>query len=215
MKKVFIEGGKDRGSGVAFAKMFIKNHFLVTNWLNEASLVVLRGGADVNPKLYGQDRNFKTHFDNHRDEQDTTIYNRAVNLKIPIAGICRGAQFLNVMNGGQLHQHVDGHATGKLHDIFDEDIQEPIPVTSTHHQMMVPHEDGKLIAWGKEATYHENGSEVKYIREKSQVDPEVVWYEKTKCLCFQPHPEYLHEETEKYFFDLLDRYIFKDEKVTN
>jgi hypothetical protein len=42
-------------------------------------------------------------------------------------------------------------------------------------------------------------------------DTEVVFYEDTKCLCFQPHPEYGGDigDTREYFFSLLNEYILE------
>lgn len=46
-------------------------------------------------------------YDQARDELETRLLRRALNKGIPVLGICRGAQLLNVVLGGSLHQHIE------------------------------------------------------------------------------------------------------------
>jgi len=66
--------------------------------------VVFTGGADVSPFMYGEKKLSVTCNDEHRDEQEKLFFERYT--KVPKVGICRGGQFLNVMNGGKMWQHV-------------------------------------------------------------------------------------------------------------
>ena len=74
--------------------------------IDEADLVVFGGGADISPELYGQEPLPQTYFDEDRDTHEIWAYNKCVTSKIPMFGICRGAQFLHAMNGGKLWQDV-------------------------------------------------------------------------------------------------------------
>lgn len=173
-----------------------------------ADLVVWGGGADVHPSLYNEKVLPRTSVMPHADHRDIKAWHFCKNK--PKVGICRGAQFLNVMNGGALWQHVDNHATGE-HDAIDLVItKNALKVTSTHHQMMRPSPEGTVLCIATEAkNFHTASQDTK----KPEFDTEVVWYEDSMSLCFQPHPEFRNKgpnpnETEQYFFDLLDQIFF-------
>jgi len=78
--------------------------------------VVLAGGADVNPARYGAQPHPETAIsDPDRDAWEFAVASAALREGVPLLGICRGMQVLNVYLGGTLHQHVpdlvghDGH----------------------------------------------------------------------------------------------------------
>lgn len=153
-------------------------------------LVMFTGGEDVNPVMYGHTRHKKTACINpRRDAREALIYHEAKRLGIPCVGICRGAQFLNVMNGGAMIQHVTNHL--KAHDIVTECGHEFL-VTSTHHQMMDPTDEGEVIGWAKKLSteYAYTGDDFRPVMvEDEPVEPEIVIYRKTGDLCVQYHPE--------------------------
>ena len=126
-------------------------------------------------------------------------------LKKPMAGICRGGQFLNVMNYGKMFQNVNGHAISGTHAAYDNNGNE-FQVTSTHHQMMRPHADGKTILIAERSTRLETDT---LVFEGSGEDCEAVFYEKTKSLCYQPHPEMCPKdhECQVLYFEFLKRYL--------
>jgi putative glutamine amidotransferase len=69
--------------------------------------VLLTGGDDVNPALYGQARHPMTEpSDDVRDAEECRVIAGALELDLPLLGICRGQQILNVQQGGSLIQHV-------------------------------------------------------------------------------------------------------------
>lgn len=179
-------------------------------------LVVFTGGADVNPQLYAEEPLRETHCDLTRDKEDIEAYKRF--FDIPKVGICRGGQFLNVMSGGEMWQHVNNHGASHLmHNLLViPGIEEKsMMVTSTHHQMMIAGNQGFVIGIAKN---HENGSKglaTEYRsfkkRDRPDFDTEVVWYPETKSLCFQPHPEFgtnNSSEMREYFFKLVDHFFF-------
>ena len=69
--------------------------------------LIITGGKDVNPSLYGQERLLTT--DEPRPDRDgweTALLKAAIDTELPFLGICRGLQVLNVALGGTLHQHL-------------------------------------------------------------------------------------------------------------
>lgn len=69
--------------------------------------LLLSGGADINPALYGQERTFESDAaDDQRDALETHLLREALAADIPVFAICRGLQLFNVVCGGTLVQHL-------------------------------------------------------------------------------------------------------------
>ena len=69
--------------------------------------LLLPGGADIEPTLYGRKREEKCGKPNElRDKNEFEIFNAFVKTDKPILGICRGFQLINVACGGTLHQDI-------------------------------------------------------------------------------------------------------------
>jgi putative glutamine amidotransferase len=118
-------------------------------FLDRLDGICLSGGPDLDPEAYGAaDR----HAELGPTEPDLDAFELALALEadargMPILGICRGAQALNVVRGGTLHQHVPGHrqtepATATTHSVHVEEGSRlaslvglrPLRVNSFHHQ---------------------------------------------------------------------------------
>lgn len=198
-KTVYVVGG-----GGEFDRMFVHQGWRITNDLVSATLVQFTGGSDVSPSFYGEKEHSATRSNLMRDKRERIIFNLALKHKIPMAGICRGGQFLNVMNGGKMWQHVNNHAGVGSHKCVDLDTGHMFEATSTHHQMMKPHKSGKVLVIAKETTRKEcigkNGQVISLLGSNGQ-DVEVLFYLKSKSLCFQPHPEFggCEDLRERYF----------------
>ena len=67
--------------------------------------LILAGGADVDPHAYGEERAPQTvHTVPERDDFEVALARRAIEREIPLLGICRGMQVMNVAQGGSLIQ---------------------------------------------------------------------------------------------------------------
>lgn len=206
MLKVYIVNG-----GEAYARMFRDAGWATVDNPLEADLLQFTGGEDVTPALYGEGRHRTTGNSVRRDLNEAGYFAFAQRMGIPMAGICRGGQFLNVMSGGKMYQHVGAHATGRTHALFDlKDPMNPrkVVVSSTHHQMMRAGPDGQIIADANLGGFKQFmvGDKVAEGPE-DEPDTEVVYYPTTKALCFQPHPEFFGPENEcfKYYFECIER----------
>ena len=160
-----------------------------------SNLLVFTGGSDVDSWLYGEPALPTTMIDGGRDRVEEAVYNECIHHNIPMVGICRGGQFLNVMNGGSLIQHQTEHCRGGGHEMHTDIAS--MWVTSTHHQMMRITEDAVLLAWANEC-------DGMYA-----IEPEVVFYRETQSLCVQYHPEYMDPSSDGWlsFQDLIGKYI--------
>lgn len=128
-----------------------------------------------------------------------------------MAGICRGGQFLNVMCGGKLYQHVNNHGLMGTHMMVATRTGEMFPVTSTHHQMMRPGIGAEVIGVASEATVVEymDNERVRYVEQKRGDDIESVLYPEHGVLCYQPHPEYLTKDSEcqEFYFKMIEEIL--------
>lgn len=77
--------------------------------------VVITGGHDVDPVLYAQESQVLPHHDPDRDAFESAVIDDAVGRGLPLLGICRGAQLLNVRLGGDLHQDLRRHRQHTSH----------------------------------------------------------------------------------------------------
>lgn len=190
LKKIYVVGDSN------YYFSFIEDSELTDN-MELADIVLFTGGEDITPSYYNEERNIYTHSNKFRDEQEAVEFYKAISLNKMLIGICRGAQFLTVMSGGKLIQHVDNHAIGFPHQITFGDTYAVYPITSTHHQMMYPYEmdseDYKIIAVSTEnrSSMYLGAPGKKYTLTE---EPEIVYYPRTKSLGIQGHPESMKKD---------------------
>lgn len=195
------------GLDQAVSRMFMGQGWTPVSYIDETvSLIQFVGGEDVDPSYYKETRHPATRSNPERDARESVVYQENLN-KIPMAGICRGAQFLNVMNGGSLWQNVTNHAIMGTHEAFCRVFERPLEVTSTHHQMMRTAPGGNVLLTAQVC-------EIKSTPDQDyngllEPDVEAVWYPETQCLCYQPHPEYvnINHECQQTYFQYLEKFL--------
>lgn len=119
----------------------------VEETLDALDAVVFTGGSDVDPELYGEQAHAETAgIVRLRDDAELALLRAALERDMPVLGICRGIQVLNVGMGGDLDQHLEGHRhdpPGEFlaHDVaiepdtrLGEILGERTTVMSHHHQ---------------------------------------------------------------------------------
>lgn len=114
--------------------------------------IILTGGNNISPKLYGQDSLTCRNVSNLRDQVENKLLQMAIKKSLPVLGICRGMQFINVFFGGSLIQDLRsklrrtvnhlGHS--HLNKIVDESIRQILGATelivnSFHNQGIMDH----------------------------------------------------------------------------
>ena len=88
--------------------------------------LVLAGGADLAPGLYGADPEPLTVVRPDRDAAEMLLARAALAADLPVLGVCRGMQVLTVAAGGTLHQH--------LPDVLGHEKHRPAPAVYGHHE---------------------------------------------------------------------------------
>jgi gamma-glutamyl-gamma-aminobutyrate hydrolase PuuD len=200
------------GNSASYMFMFNGRGWQCVSTVAEADLVQFTGGVDINPELYGQEMSQHVRsIDSKRDQNEVNVFNRCLEEGRPMAGICRGAQLLNVLSGGSLYQHVDNHRVA--HKAYLKGGGE-IEVSSTHHQMMIPaHGLGEVLATARESDMRLRMVGTKELcdidggatTEDYVEDVEAVYYKHSECLCYQPHPEHAgYKDCTDFYFQLLD-----------
>jgi putative glutamine amidotransferase len=136
--------------------------------LDDLDGLLLPGGWDVDPALYGEKPDAMVgDIDRELDETELTLFKDARQKQIPVLGICRGQQVINVAMGGTLLQHLEGHevrAYGRRHLAHSASVDpaselgravegREIQVNSLHHQAVRTLAPGlKQTATGEDGT---------------------------------------------------------------
>lgn len=165
------------------------------------------GGEDINPGFYGEKKSLLTSCNFRRDEYELGVFKKCIDNKVPMVGICRGAQLLCALSGGRIIQHVEGHGGSHEIELFDG---RKMIVSSTHHQMQLLPSEAKLIAWAspsRSRTYI-NGDN-KEIIPRPNLECEISYFPNTNCLCMQHHPEMMSSESAgfKIAQELCEKFI--------
>lgn len=141
---------------------------LLDEYLKIVDGLCFSGGEDICPLIYGEDpiKEVKE-IDHIRDEFEVRLFQKAAGKNIPVLGICRGSQIINVSSGGSLYQDINVQKDGTsghmpnyngaayphhkvqikkdtlLYDILQT---EEIPVNSYHHQAVKNVAEGFNVA---------------------------------------------------------------------
>lgn len=165
--------------------------------------ICMPGGADMDPQLYGQPRAAETEEPMaHQDTFDMAVLAAALELQIPTLAICRGMQILNVIQGGDLIQHLPLSRIAHrnvIHDVtvaedsrlFDVVGAKRITVSSYHHQAV-----------------DAIGRDLRVVAVADDGCVEALEHTAGALLAVQWHPEDLHASSSSdaaLFADLADR----------
>lgn len=184
--KIWVTGPDSDQRG--FPEMFARAQCYKAESIEEADLVVFTGGSDVNPALYGGILDPSTFFDAERDEEDLETYSTCYEKGIPMFGVCRGAQFGHVMNGGEMYQDVDGHNADHLIVFTKVGDSGSVTSSSVHHQMCIENEWMDVLAHAFKST--RRVIEPGIASTGHSKDIEAFFYRETCFFGVQGHPEY-------------------------
>ena len=188
---------------------FTSDESIIDSNPGSIALVLFTGGEDVSPELYGHEPSRRTYSSPNRDKFEVAVFKKALAAGLPMAGVCRGAQFLCVMAGGTMIQHVDNH--GRTHNVRLLDGR-VIEMSSTHHQMCSPPPDALVVGWSDQrlsGVYIGSGDEALSPPEK---EVEVVYYPNIRAIGMQYHPEIMEPGSPgcQFAAELVNTYLMAD-----
>ncbi len=199
-----------RSGAVPIVLPIIKDSEKIKEYARIIDGLILTGGHDVNPLIYGEEPDVKTkELSPKRDFLDFKLIKYITELKKPILAVCRGMQILNTYHGGTLYQdnsycktfHIkhmqNGNPDVATHTIMIEPktILESVlgnhtTVNSFHHQSVKELADGfKIVATSKDGI-------IEAIEKNDD-----QW-----CLGVQFHPEILSTDDNK-MQALFDKFV--------
>ncbi|MFT8350799.1 gamma-glutamyl-gamma-aminobutyrate hydrolase family protein [Clostridium saccharoperbutylacetonicum] len=112
----------------------------IKSYLNIIDGIVFTGGGDISPLKYGENPiQIEFGINNSRDNFEFNLFLEAYNMDMPILGICRGAQLINVALGGSLYQDINLQVSN-CHGHMQSEMQ----VYDFFHQVIID-KDSKLF----------------------------------------------------------------------
>lgn len=205
-----------QNGGVPFIIPFTENDEVIKAQLDHVQGLILSGGHDVDPHLYGEEPEQKIgEIWPARDHFDTLLLKLAEEKGIPVLGICRGAQIINVAHGGSLYQDLSYRSEKTL-----KHMQGHTPDLPTHSVKLV---EGSHLAkiLGKtefmvNSFHHQVIKSIAPDLIESGVAPDGVpegfENEKGTIIGVQWHPEMLHRNKNVEFMNNLFKWVIDNAK---
>jgi putative glutamine amidotransferase len=188
----------------------------VADYAGELDGLLLMGGSDVAPESYGEKPTKPAWAgDKIRDDYEIALYRAFVAAGKPVLGVCRGAQVINVAQGGTLYQDIALQVPGALNhrnwDIYDENSHATALVADSGIARLYPG-----VALTKTNSVHHQavkdlGREltVEAWSEPDRVVEAIRWTGPSYVFAVQWHPEF-HDGDDPSFIDdtaILDDFL--------
>ena len=157
--------------------------------------ILLTGGSDIHPGLYDREEDlpFCQNIDDRRDELELMLIRKSLDLNIPLFGICRGLQILNVAMKGTLYCDIPTYAGTTVVHGAEKDVYHVVKVeknsalfdlsgvlseqvTSSHHQVI------NDLASGLRATAFGPDGLIEAVEIRKEINHPF-------CIAVQWHPE--------------------------
>lgn len=201
----------EKAGGIPFILPLVKDKAMAREIVARIDGLLMTGGEDINPAYYREEvLNESVYVNAPRDTSDLLVLAAARKRGIPILGICRGEQIINVFYGGTLYQDIPSQvedclahkqtepaSTGthtirikkssRLHKLLGVDT---IAVNSFHHQAVK-----KLAAGFKVSATADDGV--------------IEAYENGKVMCVQFHPEGFVNAGDDRFLPIFSDFVQK------
>lgn len=202
--KGYIEGVQNAG-GIPLL-LPITNPDYAKIYVSQIDKLILAGGQDVSPEIYGQTKNATGNYSKARDDFEQALITETLKQGKPIFAVCRGMQLVNVYFGGTLHQEI-----GPLSDV--EHMQDPIPREEPSHDLLLEKTSSLHTIYGNQGkinSFHHQavdslGEELQVTGRCSDGMIESIENKKRHLLGVQWHPDfaYSHLKQEQLVFDYV------------
>lgn len=203
LKSYYVES-VNRAGGTAMILPPVQDDDILECYISVCQGFLLSGGGDIDPIYWGETPTIGLgEVCPQRDSFELNLTRKAINMKIPILGICRGCQVLNVALGGSIIQDIESDMCHEqnaprsypFHGIFIEKQSrlafiiesESIQVNSFHHQAVdQPGPNVKISACAADGTAEA-----------------IEAAEHPFCIGVQWHPECLSDTASRQLFNAL------------
>lgn len=203
-----------QNGGVPYIIPFTEDDEVIRQQLNHVQGLILSGGHDVDPRFYDEEPMQKIGATwPERDHFDMRLLKLAEENGIPVLGICRGAQIINVAHGGTLYQDLSYRDGLTL-----KHMQGHTPSLPTHGMEVDP--DSKLAEILGETEFRVNSFHHQLIKDvapdlfASATAPDGVVEglenKKGNVIAVQWHPEMLHRNPDVAFMNNLFKFVIEN-----
>ena len=164
------------------------------------SALLVPGGHDIDPSLYSENVTYAKDYNKEEDLYHIALIRAAIEAGLPILGICRGMQLINVALGGSLYQDIEKEYSNRInHRAIDK------PYEGTHC-ISIKKNTALYLALGKDkamvnSIHHQSlkrlGDGLKITAEAEDGTIEAI--EGNKIFAVQWHPEAMYDEMNAIF----------------
>jgi len=197
--------------------------------LDSCHALLLTGGNDVYPGRYGKESDTLRCgiFDQSRDSLEFAVFDRAVFLNMPVLGICRGMQLINVAQGGTLYIDLpEDFKSGETHRVGNEDwASHEIELIETGFLSTLSKNPNQQVASNHHQGIHQlgGGLKVSAICVADKLVEAIEWddsQDREFMLAVQWHPEWMDYSdelsgriAESFLREAIDYQLRNDVKV--
>lgn len=182
-------------------------------YIHKIDALIMTGGIDVDPHLYGQELTKETEVPFiQRDTFDFMLIEAALEKNIPILGICRGMQIMNIYLGGSLHQDIKYYGDTNIQHVQSSNHHQPVHLVDVERDSLLSTLIGNQQRVN--SVHHQciNKLGVGLVSSAvSSSDMIIEAYEsvdKNKILGIQWHPEMMYAEGNEEMGDIF-RFLLK------
>ncbi|MFM2481659.1 gamma-glutamyl-gamma-aminobutyrate hydrolase family protein [Celerinatantimonas sp. YJH-8] len=170
--------------------------------INELDGLIISGGHDIHPSLYGMQPYTKTRYDQARDELEQRYIRYAYEHRLPVLGICRGYQLINVVYGGSLYHDIRSlrRHTSNTNTVFPQK-KAFIQPSSQLHQLVKKHHL-RINSLHHQAILDLAPQFVAVAHDRDQFIQAIESIQQQAIIGVQWHPEYL-------FYQRQQRELFR------
>lgn len=182
--------------------------------------LLISGGNDVDPLFYGEKREAENlEITPERDHFEIALVKAAMKRVIPILGICRGMQLLNVVFGGSLYQDFTFDSKSLNHTLEGSNVykkQHPVIIEEESRLFQIIHKKKIMVNTSHHQTVKRLGSGLIAVAwsEADKVIEAIETDDGHYLLGIQWHPEFMRDDSSKSLFDSFVQTAI-DHKIKN